>query len=107
MPRKLRFDVRKGSSQKAKQKSEFTTTDLKECCYERPSTTNVEIQTDIQYHCDSVDSSVQALVELATATIGTQTDSSQAQPNETVDCASQTDDTTGHVNTVDVQGRNS
>ena len=102
MPRKLRFDVRKGSSHKAKQKLEFTTTDLKGCCYERPSTADVEIQTDIQYHCDTVDSSVQALVELAIATIGTQTDGFQAQFNETVDCASQTDDTTGHVDTVDI-----
>ena len=45
---------------------------------------------------------VQALVELATVAVGTQT---EVQPIETVDCASQTDDATDHEITVDTQGR--
>ena len=77
---------------------------MKGCCYERPSTSDAEIQTDIQYHCDVVDSSVQALVELATVTIGTQTDDFQGQSNAIVDCACQTDDTTENVDTEGVQG---
>ena len=59
------------------QKSELATTDLKECCYKRPSTADVEIQTDIQCYCNRVDTSVAELVELATFTIGAQTDCSQ------------------------------
>ena len=66
MPRKVRFDIRKGSAWKTKQKVELTTPDLKGCCHGRPLTANKETQTDIYYHCDRVNSSVQLLVELAT-----------------------------------------
>ena len=91
MPRKLKFDIRKGSTRKTKQKVELTATDLKGCCHEVPSTADAETQTDINYHCDREDLSVQALVELATVTVGTQT---EVQAVKTVDFASQTDDIT-------------
>lgn len=102
MPRKLRFDIRKGSTRKTKQKVELTTADLKGCCHERPLTADAETQTDIYYHCDRVNSSVQVLVELATVTVGTQT---EVQAVETVDCTAQTDDTTDQMITLDAQGR--
>ena len=105
MPRKLKFDVRKRSS---RHKSHVLANSLKEikgCCNERPKTSNAQTQTD---YCDNiimVDSSIQALVELDTATIGRQTDDLQGPSHAAVDCVYQTDDTTENVDTVNTQGR--
>ena len=86
-------------------KSNLKTTDLKGCCYEKPLTLDVETQTDTLHNCDTVDSSVQALVELDTVTTGTQTDDFQKLSNTVADFACQTDDSTEMVDVVDVQGR--
>ena len=101
MPRKLKFDVRKRAS---RQKSNLLAKEIKRCCDERPVTSDAETQTDLQ-HCNMVDSSVQALVELDTVTIGTQTDDLQEQCNAAVDCECQTDDATESVDAVNTQGR--
>ena len=60
-------------------------------------------------YCDMVDSSVQALVGLDTATIGTQTDDLHGQSNAAMDSVCQTDDTelrtTENIDGVNTQGR--
>ena len=73
MVRKLKFDVRKHSSQKDSGKTRFTASDVKALTQPTSTMVNAETQTDSQWFVDSKEVQTEDCTN-ATVTIGTQTE---------------------------------